>query len=84
LSIRRSTQTEDARAAYDASVAAYRQTVLTGFKEVEDNLAALRILEEEARAQDEAVNAARQTVAVITNQYRAGTVSYLDVIVAQA
>ena len=67
-----------------SGVAAYRQTVLTAFKEVEDNLAALRILEDEARVQDEAVSAARQTVAVATNQYRAGTVSYLDVVVAQA
>lgn len=80
----RRAQTDQARAAYDAGVAAYRQTVLTGFKEVEDNLAALRILEDEARIQDEAVNAARQTVAVTTNQYRAGTVSYLEVVVSQA
>ncbi len=75
--------TDQARAAYDANVASYRQTVLTGFQEVEDNLAALRILEEEAGMQDEAVKAARQTVTVITNQYKAGTVSYLDVIAAQ-
>jgi hypothetical protein len=80
----RSAQTDEARAVYDASVAAYRQTVLTAFKEVEDNLAALRILAEEARVQDEAVAAARQTLAVVTNQYRAGTVSYLEVAVAQA
>jgi outer membrane protein TolC len=73
-----------ARAAFDATVAAYRQTVLTSFKEVEDNLAALRILEDEARVQDEAVDAARQTVTVTTNQYRAGTVSYLQVAVTQA
>ncbi|PYM66628.1 MAG: RND transporter [Candidatus Rokuibacteriota bacterium] len=79
----RKAQTDEARAAYDQTVAAYRQAVLTGFKEVEDNLAALRILEEEARVQDEAVAAARQTVTVVTNQYRAGTVSYLDVVVAQ-
>ncbi len=76
--------TDQARAAYDANVASYRQTVLTGFQEVEDNLAALRILEEEAGVQDEAVNSAEQTLTVVTNQYRAGTVSYLDVIVAQA
>jgi len=75
--------TDQARAAYDADVASYRQTVLTGFQEVEDNLAALRILEEEAGMQDEAVKAARQTVTVVTNQYKAGTVSYLDVIVSQ-
>jgi NodT family efflux transporter outer membrane factor (OMF) lipoprotein len=80
----RGAQTDQARAVYDASVATYRQTVLTGFQEVEDNLAALRILEQEARVQGEAVTSARQSVAVTTNQYRAGTVSYLDVIVTQA
>lgn len=79
----RRAQTEQARAAYDAEVAAYRQTVLTGFQEVEDSLAALRVLEEEAQAQQEALAAARQTVEVVTNQYKAGTVSYLNVIVAQ-
>jgi outer membrane protein TolC len=56
---------------------------LTGFKEVEDNLAALRILEEEARIQEEAVQSARQSVLITTNQYKAGTVSYLNVIVSQ-
>ncbi|MGO9013708.1 MAG: efflux transporter outer membrane subunit [Dissulfurispiraceae bacterium] len=80
----RSAMTEQARAAYDASVASYRQAVLTGFQEVEDNLAALRILEQEAGVEDEAVKAARKTVAVITNQYKAGTVSYLNVIVSQS
>jgi NodT family efflux transporter outer membrane factor (OMF) lipoprotein len=79
----RGAQTDQARAAYDASVAAYRQTVLAAFKEVEDNLAALRVLQDEAGVQDEAVSAARQTVTVITNQYRAGTGSYLDVVVGQ-
>jgi NodT family efflux transporter outer membrane factor (OMF) lipoprotein len=79
----RQAQTEQARAAYDAEVAAYRQTVLTGFQEVEDSLVALRVLEEEARVQQEALVAARQTVEVVTNQYKAGTVSYLNVIVAQ-
>lgn len=79
----RRAQTEQARAAYDAEVAAYRLTVLTGFQEVEDSLAALRVLEEEARVQQEALAAARQTVDVVTNQYKAGTVSYLSVIVAQ-
>jgi NodT family efflux transporter outer membrane factor (OMF) lipoprotein len=80
----RRAQTEQARAAYDGNVAAYRQTVLTGFKEVEDNLAALRILEQEAEVQDEAVQFARQTVALTTNQYKAGTVNYLNVTVVQA
>jgi NodT family efflux transporter outer membrane factor (OMF) lipoprotein len=79
----RQAQTDFARAAYDATVATYRQTVLTAFQGVEDNLAALRILEDENRAQDEAVKAAQQSLSVITNQYKAGTVSYLNVITAQ-
>jgi len=80
----RKAQTAQARAAYDAGVAAYRQIVLTGFQEVEDNLAALRIWEEEARVQDEAVQAARQAVSVAENQYQAGITSYLTVLTAQA
>ncbi len=80
----RRAQTAQARAAYEANVAAYRETVLTGFQEVEDNLAALRILEEEAGVQEEAVKAAQESVRVTTNQYKAGTVSYLNVTVAQA
>jgi outer membrane protein TolC len=80
----RRAQTTAARAAYDGTVAAYRQTVLTGFQEVEDNLAALRILDEESKMQDEAVKAARQSLAVALNQYKAGTVNYLTVIVVQA
>jgi len=79
----RAGQTAQARALYDANLAAYRQTVLTGFQQVEDNIAALRILESEAQVQDEAVKAAQQTVAVFTNQYKAGIVNYLAVIVAQ-
>ena len=80
----RRAQTAQAIAVYDANVAAYRQTVLTGFKEVEDNLAALRILEQEAFVQDEALQAARQAVVLTTNQYKAGTVNYLNVVTVQA
>jgi len=80
----RGAQTDQARAAYDASVATYRQTVLTGFGEVEDNLAALRILDQEAGVQNEAVDAGRQTVAATLNQYKAGTVGYVSVLVAQS
>ena len=80
----RRAQTDQAVATYDANVAAYRQTVLTGFKEVEDNLAALRILEQEAEVQDEALQFARQSLAIVNNQYKAGTVSYLNVVTAQA
>lgn len=76
-------QTAAARAAYDATVAQYRETVLTAFQQVEDNLAALRILEQETQTQDEAVKAAQQTVVILTNQYKAGTVSYLSVVVFQ-
>jgi NodT family efflux transporter outer membrane factor (OMF) lipoprotein len=79
----RRAQTEQARAAYDATVASYRQTVLTGFQEVEDNLAALRILGQEAAMQEEAVKAAQDSVVVTMNQYKAGIVSYLNVIVTQ-
>ena len=75
--------TDQAIAAYDANVAAYRQTVLAGFQEVEDNLAALRILEQEARVQEEAVKTARLSVELTTNQYKAGIVTYLNVIAVQ-
>jgi outer membrane protein TolC len=79
----RHAQTDAARAAYDATVATYRQTVLTSFQGVEDNLAALRILEEENGVQDEAVKAAQKSVDLTTDQYKAGTVSYLNVVTAQ-
>jgi len=74
---------DQAIAAYDGQVAAYRQTVLTGFQEVEDNLAQLRILEEEARFQNEAARGALVSVELTTNQYKAGIVSFLNVIAAQ-
>ena len=76
--------TEEARQAYRASVATYRQTVLAGFQQVEDNLAALRILEQEALVEAAAVDAAKKSVTVETNQYKAGIASALDVIVTQA
>ena len=79
----RKAQVEQARAVYDTDVAAYRQSVLAGFQEVEDNLAAQRILSSEAQAQEEAVRAAQQSLAVTTNQYQSGIVSYLNVVVAQ-
>jgi NodT family efflux transporter outer membrane factor (OMF) lipoprotein len=80
----RRAQTAQAIAAYDASVAAYRETVLTGFQQVEDSLATLRILEQEAEVQGEAVASAEQGLALALNQYKAGTVNYLNVVVAQA
>ena len=75
--------TAQAIAVYDANVAAYRQTVLGGFQEVEDNLAALHTLGQEAGVQADAVEAARQSVELTLNQYKAGTVSYLNVVAVQ-
>ena len=80
----RSAQKAEAIATYDETVANYRSTVLTGFQDVEDNLAALNLLAQEAVLQDEAVKAARQSAAIATNQYQAGTISYLAVVVLQA
>jgi len=71
-------------AAYDATVANYRQTVLSAFQQVEDNLAALRVLENEAAAEDQAVKAAQNSLDISTYQYKAGTVNYLTVITEQA
>ncbi len=80
----RRAQTEQARAAYDASAATYRQTVLAGFQQVEDDLAALRILEQEAKAADAAADSAKKNVVITINQYKVGTASALDVIVTEA
>jgi NodT family efflux transporter outer membrane factor (OMF) lipoprotein len=74
---------EQQRAAYDAAVANYRQTVLAAFQQVEDELAAQRILADEAKAEAAAVAAAREAERVINNQYQAGTVAYTSVIVAE-
>ncbi|HTT79980.1 MAG TPA: efflux transporter outer membrane subunit [Stellaceae bacterium] len=74
---------EEQRAAYDAAVATYRQTVLTALQQVEDELAAQRILAEEAKVQANAVTAAREAERIIDNQYKAGTVAYTSVIVAE-
>ncbi|CAN5354392.1 efflux transporter outer membrane subunit [soil metagenome] len=79
----RKAQTDQAIAAHEGSVAAYRQTVLSGFQEVEDNLVALRVLDQEAQIQNEALQLARQSVTIANNQYRAGIVDYLNVISAQ-
>jgi NodT family efflux transporter outer membrane factor (OMF) lipoprotein len=73
-----------ARAAYEESVANYRQTVLTAFQQVEDELAALRIQEKELVTEEEAVKEATVAVQVYLNQYEAGTVSFTTVVTAQA
>jgi outer membrane protein TolC len=74
---------EGARAAYDATVANYQQTVLSAFQEVEDDLASLRYLAEEAGQQQDAVTAADQAVSLEIDRYKAGTDSYLNVITTQ-
>ncbi len=81
---RRHAQVEATLAAYDGAVAAYRQTVLTAFQEVEDDLASLHYLAVEAAQQQEAVVAAQQALSLETDRYRAGTDSYLNVITTQA
>jgi len=80
----RGAQVDQAKAAYAASVAAYRQTVLTAFQEVEDNVSGLRILENEAQVQDEAVSASRKSLGLAINQYKQGTISALDVVTTQS
>jgi NodT family efflux transporter outer membrane factor (OMF) lipoprotein len=80
---RRRALTDQARAAYDAQVAVYREDVLTGFQQVEDNLAAVRILENEAKVQDEAVTAAERSLDLSVTRYKGGVTSYLEVITAQ-
>ena len=80
---RRGAALQGAQAAYDSTVAAYRQSVLTAFQEVEDDLATLRYLAEEAVQQQEAVEAAQQALNLEIDRYKAGTDSYLSVITTQ-
>jgi outer membrane protein TolC len=79
----RRAQVAQARAAYDVSVGNYRQTVLTGFEQVEDNIVTLRVLEQQAVIENAAVAAAREAEKLTLNQYKAGTVPYSSVITAQ-
>jgi NodT family efflux transporter outer membrane factor (OMF) lipoprotein len=72
-----------ARANYDQSVAAYRQTVLTAFQQVEDDLSSLRILQRQAALEDAAVDSGQRTLDVTLNEYRAGIVPYTSVVTAQ-
>src|SRR5262249_14457682 len=79
----RRAQVVAARAAYDATVAGYRQTALSAFEEVENELAGLRYLAEEAEQQQEAVVASQQALSIENDRYKAGTDSYLNVITTQ-
>jgi NodT family efflux transporter outer membrane factor (OMF) lipoprotein len=80
---RRHALNDEAKAAYDASVASYRQTVLAAFQQVEDNLAALRVLEQEAGVQANAVQSAQKSLELSNTRYDGGVTSYLEVITAQ-
>jgi len=80
---RRRALTEEARHNYEAQAANYRESVLNGFQEVEDSLAALRIYQQEAVSQTAAVNAARRSTQISTNRYKGGTTNYLEVLTAQ-
>lgn len=75
---------DTSRAAYDENVATYRETVLEAFREVENNLATVHWLAEESKVQQEAARAARESVVLTVNQYKAGTVSFLNVVQVQA
>jgi len=79
----RRAQVKEAKAAYEASVDSYRQTVLTGFQNVEDELVTLRVLEKQAVVVDDEVKAAREAETLTLNQYKAGTIPYSSVISAQ-
>jgi NodT family efflux transporter outer membrane factor (OMF) lipoprotein len=79
----RQAQVMQARYAYDEAIANYRQTVLSSFQQIEDQLAALRVLAQQAVAAEAAVKAAREAERIIFNQYKAGTVAYTNVVVAQ-
>ena len=79
----RNSEVAAARFAYEATVALYRQTVLTAFQQVEDELVALRILEQQAAAEALAVRAAQRSTGIALNQYQAGTVAYTSVITQQ-
>jgi NodT family efflux transporter outer membrane factor (OMF) lipoprotein len=79
----RRAQVAQARAAYEANVAAYRQTVLAGFQQVEDEIVTLRVLEQQSVVEEAAVAAAKEAETLTLNQYKAGTVPYSSVITAQ-
>jgi len=80
---RRRALNDEAKTSYDSTVASYRETVLGAFQQVEDNLAALRILEQEAGVQAVAVQAAQRSLDLSNTRYEGGVTSYLEVITAQ-
>ncbi|MGE1173243.1 efflux transporter outer membrane subunit [Pseudomonas sp. BW7P1] len=81
---RRSAEVDRTEAKYDETVAKYRQTVLDGFREVENYLVQLKVYEDEAAVRQEALDAARDSLRLTQNQYKAGLIAYIDVVVVQA
>jgi len=79
----RRAQTQFAKAGYDASVASYRDTVLNAFREVQDDVTGLTVLDQAYRSQDKAVDSARRTLDIATSRYVGGLVNYLDVVNSQ-
>ncbi len=79
----RRAQVQFAKAGYDASVASYRDTVLNAFREVQDDITGLTVLNQAKQSQQQAVDAARRTLDIASNRYTGGLVSYLDVVNAQ-
>jgi NodT family efflux transporter outer membrane factor (OMF) lipoprotein len=79
----RRAQTQFARAGYDANVASYRDTVLNAFREVQDDVTGLTVLDQAFHSQEQAVDAARRTLNISTDRYTGGLVNYLDVVTAQ-
>ena len=79
----RRAQVQFARAGYDASVASYRDTVLNAFREVQDDVTGLTVLEQASQSQQKAVDSARRTLDISTGRYTGGLVNYLDVVAAQ-
>ena len=80
----RSAEVDRAEASYDETVAKYRQTVLDGFREVENYMVQLKVLEDEAGVSNEALASARESLRLTQNQYKAGLIAYLDVVNVQA
>jgi NodT family efflux transporter outer membrane factor (OMF) lipoprotein len=80
---KRKAVTEQARAVYEGRVANFRQAVLNGFQEVEDNLSTLRILSQELKEQDAAVNSSQRYLTLANDRYKSGIESYLTIITAQ-
>ncbi|MFJ5254972.1 efflux transporter outer membrane subunit [Pseudomonas koreensis] len=80
----RSAEVDRTEAVYDQTVAKYRQTVLDGFREVENYLVQLKVYEDEAGVRQEALDAARDSLRLTQNQYKAGLIAYIDVVVVQA